>query len=158
MEFVTVYFLLTVISAFISLILLILAGVDHGTSSFYLMLIVPTITIIHHIFIMFFPTYKADIFSKEYKGSTRTLPTHAMKSYLAMLCLLSVLWTFATMITFYAVGMNVARKKPHANVHTGGAECAFGLFEIAVSWTMFALCIKERATLSYQGVPLHENA
>lgn len=153
MVFVTVYFWLTVASAVLSTILLILAGVDRGTSSFYLLLLTPSVTIIHHAIIVFLPTYMPQQFTEKRPG---TLPTHATKTYISFMGLISGLWTLSTLLTFYAVGMNIAHHNPKTNQHTGAAECVFAVIETGVSWAMLALCIKERWTGSYKGVPLTE--
>lgn len=154
MVFVTVYFWLTVASAALSIILLILAGIDRGTSSFYLLLLSPSLTIIHHAIIVFLPTYMPQQFTGEKR--TGTLPPHATKTYISFMGLLSGLWTLSTLLTFYAVGMNIAHHNPNTNQHTGAAECVFAVFECGVSWTMLILCVKERWTSSYKSVPLSE--
>jgi hypothetical protein len=152
--FFTVFFSLISASGLLSLIILTLAGVDHGTSSFCLMLIAPALTIIHHVAIVFIPTYTVeDLSSPKGPGA---MPIHTTKLYMAILCFLSVFWTISTVIAFYATGMNIASKKPGTNPHTGGAECAFGLFETTVAWAMLILCIRERMILGYKGVPLEE--
>jgi len=154
MTFLTIYLALISASALLSVTLLILAGVDHGNSSFYLMLLTPSLAIIHHAVIVFIPTYM----EQQFTGSkaAHMLPTHATITYIAVLGVLSALWTLSTLFTFYAVGMNIAKKSPHTNESTGSAECVLGVFETGVSWVMFALCVNERVSRSHNGVPIGE--
>jgi hypothetical protein len=155
MVFVTVYFWLTVASTLLSILILILAGVDHGKSSFYLMLLTPSFTIIHHAIIIFIPTYMPQQFEEKRPSN---VPIHATKTYIAFLGLLSGLWTLSTLLTFYAVGMNIAHNVSPPTQRTGAAECFFGVCETGVSWAALALCVKERTSGGYKSVPIKEGA
>ena len=127
-----------------------LASADKGQASYYLMLLTPTFTIIHHTIIIFLPTYRPSHleFDASPKGATFskpiTPPTHTERVYLAFLALISVLWSMSLMTTFYVVGWNVANEVGGLVRRTGPVECAFGVVETGISWAIFGLCLNQR--------------
>jgi len=138
--------------------LLGLAGADKGQASFYLMLLTPIFTIIHHAIIVFLPTYRPSHleFDASPKGATFskpiTPPTHTDTIYLAFLILISILWSMSVMTTFYVVGLNIGSDVRGVVRDTGPAECAFGLIETGISWVIFVMCVNQRI-FRYDGVP-----
>lgn len=135
-----------------------LAGADKGQASFYLMLLTPTFTIIHHSIIVFLPTYRPSHieFDAFPKGATFSQPIqppmHTGRVYLAFLVLVSLLWTMSVMTTFYVVGSNVAGQVNGVVRKTGPAECAFGVIEAGISWVIFVMCLNQRI-FHYDGLP-----
>lgn len=156
--FLLTHFWLIVISAIISVIVLGLAGADKGQASFYLMLLTPALTIIHHFIIVFLPTYRPSHveFDASPKGATFaqpiTPPTHTGRVYLSFLVLVSVLWSMSVMTTFYVMGSNVASGVPGIVRRTGPAQCAFGIIETGISWAIFVMCLNQRI-FRYDGLP-----
>ena len=134
-----------------------LASADKGQASYYLMLFTPIFTIVHHIIILFLPTYRPSHldFDASPKGATLSKPsappTHAGGVYLAFLILISVLWSVSVLTTFFLTGLNVGREVK-GTLRTGLAECAFGVIETGVSWVIFVMCMNQRVFL-YDGVP-----
>jgi hypothetical protein len=135
-----------------------LAGADKGQASFYLMLLTPTFTIIHHAVIIFLPTYRPSHieFDASPKGATFSQPIqppmHTAHVYLAFLVLVSLLWTMSVMTTFYVVGSNFAGQVNGVVRKTGPAECAFGVIEAGISWVIFVMCLNQRI-FHYNGLP-----
>lgn len=135
-----------------------LAGADKGQGSYYLMLLTPIFTIIHHTTIVFLPTYRPSHleFDASPKGAAFskpiTPPTHTDRVYLAFLILVSALWSMSVMVTFYVVGMNAANKAEGVVKYTGPAECAFGIVEAGISWVIFVMCMNQRI-FRYDGIP-----
>ena len=136
-----------------------LASADKGQASFYLMLLTPAFTIIHHAIVIFLPTYRPSHleFDASPKGAAFTHPipppTHTDRVYLAFLVLVSFLWTMSVMTTFYIVGFNVANEVKGLVRHTGPAECGFGIIETGISWAIFVMCLNQRI-FRYDGLPL----
>ena len=135
-----------------------LAGIDKGQASFYLMLLTPAFTIIHHTIIVFLPTYRPSQIEFEVspKGPNfskpTTAPTHTGGVYLSFLILISTLWSISMMATFYVLGANVANRAEGPVKRTGPAECAFGVVEVGISWAIFVLCMNQRM-FRYDGIP-----
>ena len=135
-----------------------LAGADKGKASFYLMLLTPIFTIIHHTIIVFLPTYRPSHleFDSSPKGATFAQPipppTHTDPVYLSFLVLVSVLWSMSVMTTFYVVGFSVAGEVTGIERHTGPVECAFGIVETGISWAIFVMCLNQRV-FRYDGLP-----
>ena len=135
-----------------------LAAADKGQGSYYIMLLTPIFTIVHHIIIVFLPTYRPSHleFDSTPKGTTFprpvTPPTHTDAVYLAFLVLISTLWSISVMITFYIVGFNVAGEVEGIVRHTGPVECAFGVIETGISWAIFVMCLNQRI-FRYDGIP-----
>ncbi|KAF9644962.1 hypothetical protein BDM02DRAFT_3121046 [Thelephora ganbajun] len=156
--FLLAHFWIIVASTVISLVILGLAGADKGQASYYLMLLTPVFTIIHHTVIVFLPTYRPSHleFDASPKGTTFskpiTPPTHTGHVYLAFLILISALWSTSVMTTFYVVGLNVANEVKGIARYTGPAECAFGVVETGISWAIFVMCMNQRI-FRYDGVP-----
>ena len=127
-----------------------LAGADKGQASYYLMLLTPTLTIVHHTIIVFLPTYCPSHleFDASPKGTTFSKPipppTHTDCVYLAFLILISLLWSMSVMSTFYVLGMNIGSGVMGIVRHTGPAECAFGIIEAGISWVIFVMCMNQR--------------
>jgi len=156
--FLLTHFWFIVASAVISLVVLGLASADKGEASFYLMLLTPTFTIIHHAIIVFLPTYRPSQleFDASPKGATFskpiTPPTHTGRVYLAFLILISVLWSMSVMTTFYLTGLNVGKDVKGVARRTGPAQCAFGAVETGISWAIFVMCMNQRI-FRYDGIP-----
>ena len=135
-----------------------LAGADKGQASFYLMLLTPIFTIIHHAIVLFLPTYRPSHlgFDASLKGPTFAQPiqppNHTARVYLAFLVLVSVLWTMSLLTTFYLVGSNAANEVKGLVRQTGPVECAFGIIETGISWVIFVMCLSQRI-FRYQGLP-----
>lgn len=135
-----------------------LACADKGEASFYLMLLTPGFTIIHHTIIVFLPTYRPSHieFDASPKGAAFsepiTPPTHIGRVYLAFLVLISVLWSMSVMTTFYLTGLNVGSHAKGVERYTGPAECAFGVIETGISWAIFVMCMNQRI-FRYDGIP-----
>ena len=126
------------------------AGADKGQASFYLMLLTPTFTIIHHIIILFLPTYRPShlAFDASPNGAAfpkpSTPPTHTGAVYLAFLILISALWTGSVLTTLFLAGLNVGREVEGMSRQTGPIECAFGAVETGISWVIFVKCMNQR--------------
>jgi len=156
--FLLTHFWLIVVSAILSLIVLCLAGADKGQASFYLMLLTPIFTIIHHVFIVFLPTYRLSHleFDASPKGATFskpvTPPSHTDLVYLAFLILISVMWSMSVMTTFFVMGWTCGSGTKGIVRHTGPAECAFGIIETGISWAIFVMCVNQRI-FRYDGIP-----
>ena len=135
-----------------------LAGADKGQASFYLMLLTPVATIIHHIIVIFLPTYRPSHleFDASPKGATFVQPIpppmHTDPVYLSFVALVSLLWSMSVMATFYVVGSNAASGTKGVVRHTGPAECAFGIIETGISWAIFVMCLNQRI-FRYDGLP-----
>jgi len=136
-----------------------LAGADKGQASYYLMLLTPIFTVIHHIITVFLPTYRPSHleFDASPKGATFskpiTPPTHTNPVYLAFLILISVLWSMSMVTTFYVVGWNVASGVRGIVRNTGPLECAFGVVETGISWAIFAMCMNQRIFVTMASPP-----
>lgn len=135
-----------------------LAGTDGGKASFYLMLLTPIFTIIHHTIILFLPTYRPSHleFDASPKGATFakpiTPPTHTGRVYLAFLILISMLWSVSVMTTFYLTGFIAGKHVRGIVRYTGPVECAFGVIETGISWGIFVMCMNQRI-FRYDGIP-----
>jgi len=135
-----------------------LAGADKGRASFYLMILTPILTIIHHTIILFLPSYRPSHleFEASPKGATFSKqippPTHTEPVYLAFLILISVMWSMSVMTAFYVMGWNFGSGIGGIVKHTGPAECAFGIIETGISWAIFVLCVNQRI-FRYDCVP-----
>ena len=122
------------------------------------MFLTPAFTIIHHIIIVFLPTYRPSHleFDASPKGATFskpiTPPTHTDSLYLTFLILISTLWSMSVMVTFYVLGMNAANGIKGLVMYTGPTECTFGIIEAGVSWTIFVMCMNQRI-FRYGGIP-----
>ena len=114
------------------------------------MLFTPIFTIIHHMIILFLPTYRPSQleFDSLPKGATfsdpSTPPTHTEGVYLAFLVLISTLWSMSVLTTFFLAGLNIGREIEGISRQTGPIECAFGAVETGISWTIFVLCMNQR--------------
>jgi len=160
MEFCTRYLIITAVSVGLSIILLVLAGVDRGVSSYYLMLIIPSLTLIHHAFVLFFPAYPHDGDPQQADAEAANfpkLPVHAKKLHLGLLFVLSISWTLATAITTYVLvtihlfGMKNLKTPTSpwhsTDIYLAGAQCTIGLVECILSWVIFVICCGERSRM-----------
>lgn len=122
------------------------------------MLLTPITTIVHHAIVLFLPNYRPSHLDFEAPPKSSGLvhpvppPTHTGRVYLAFLVLVSMLWSMSVMTTFYVVGFNVASEVKGIVRHTGPVECAFGIIEAGISWTIFVICLNQRV-ICYDGLP-----
>lgn len=122
------------------------------------MLLTPAFTIIHHIIIIFLPTYRPshlefDAFPKGVTFPRPVIPPiHTGHVYLAFLVLISVLWSMSVLSTFYLAGLNVGEEVVGISRYTGPIECALGVVETGISWVIFVMCMNQRI-FRYDGIP-----
>lgn len=134
-----------------------LASADKGQASFYLMMLTPILTIIHHIVILFLRAYRPSNLQSDASPKRATFvpplppPTHTYRVYLAFLVLVSALWSMSVLTTFYVVGFNVGSGAEGILRQTGPVECAFGIIETGISWAVFVMCWNQRM-IYYDGL------